>query len=121
MLNSDREVKSNGRVRDRQSKSLMRELPAETLPCVLDTPSDTVLFALDARGAGGGRRGALAVGSGLHLLDEVSGAAAANVVDGGLLGAQTLLLLELLVEAEDGTFGLAHIASTATAGSIEGV
>ena len=61
------------------------------------------------------------MGSGLHLVDEVAGTAAANVVDGCLLGAETFLLLELLVEAEDGAFRLLHVASTATTGSVEGV
>jgi hypothetical protein len=99
----------------------VRELPAQTLPCVLDAPSHAILFALDARGARGGGGRALTVRSGLHLVDKVSGSATANVVDGGLLGAQTLLLLELLVEAEDGAFGLSHVAGTATASSVEGV
>lgn len=99
----------------------MRELPAEALPCLLDTPSDAILFALDTRGARGGRGGALSVASGLHLVDEVAGSATADVVDRGLLGAQTLLLLELLIEAEDGAFRLPHVAGTATASSVSGI
>ena len=61
------------------------------------------------------------MGSGLHLVDQVAGTATANVVDGCLLGAETFLLLEFLVEAEDGAFRLLHVAGTATTGGVEGV
>lgn len=101
--------------------TLVRELPAEALPCVLDAPSYAILFALDARGARGGRGGELARASGLHLVDKVAGSAAADVVNGSLLRAQTLLLLKLLIEAEDGAFRLPHVAGTATASGVGGI
>lgn len=61
------------------------------------------------------------MGSGLHLINKVSSTAATDVVDGCLLSAEAFLLLEFLVEAEDGAFRLLHVASTATTGSVEGV
>jgi hypothetical protein len=100
---------------------LVRELPAQALPCGLHAAADAVLLALYARGAGSGGGGVLALGSGLHLVDEVAGTAATDVVDGCLLGAEAFLLLEFLVEAKDGTLRLLHVASTATAGGVEGV
>lgn len=98
---------------------LVRELTAEAVPCSLHASSDAVLVGLDTRGRAGA---VLALGSGLHLVNEVAGTATADVVDGSLLGAEALLLLELLVEAEHGTLLLAvHVASAATARGEEGV
>lgn len=56
----------------------------------------------------------------LHLVDEVACASTADVVDGSLLGAKALLLLEFLVEAEHGSFPLAvHVAgATAARGKV---
>lgn len=80
----------------------------------LQTPADAILLALNraARGCG-----VLALTPRLHLVDEVAGTTTTDVVDGGLLAAQTLLLLELLIKAEHGAFLVgAHVASTTTSG-----
>lgn len=91
---------------------VVRHLAGQTAAPPLQTPADTILLAFD-RAAG--RRGVLALAPGLHLINEVSGAATADVVDGGLLAAQALLLLEFLVKAEHGALLVcAHVASTAT-------
>lgn len=62
----------------------------------------------------------VALRAGLHFINEVSCAAAADVIDGRLLAAEALLLLEFLVEAEHGTFPLAvHVScSTAARGEV---
>jgi hypothetical protein len=93
--------------------ALVAELPAQPVPRRLDAPANAVLLAATAAHAG---RAVLALAAGLHLVNEVAGTAAANVVDGCLLRAQTLLLLELLVEAEHGALLLAaHVSSAAAA------
>jgi hypothetical protein len=98
---------------------LVRESPAEAVPRSLHAAPDTVLVALVRRR---GARAVLALAARLHLVDEVAGTAAANVVHGSLLGAETLLLLEFLVKAEHGAFLFAvHVACAAAARGEEGV
>lgn len=64
-------------------------------------------------------RGALA---GVHLVDEVAGAAAADVVDGRLVLHHPALALQLLVEAEDGALALlVEVAGATAAGEEVGV
>jgi hypothetical protein len=93
--------------------ALVAELPAQPVPRGLDAPAYTVLLTSTARNTG---RAVLALAAGLHLVNEVSGTAATDVVDGCLLRAQTLLLLELLVEAEHGALLLAaHVSGSASA------
>src|SRR5690242_20896386 len=91
---------------------VVRHLAGQTAAPPLETPTDTILLALNraARGCG-----VLALTSGLHLVDEVTGTATANVVDRSLLAAKTLLLLELLIKTEHGAlFVGAHVTSTTT-------
>lgn len=98
---------------------LVRELTAHAVPRSLNASSNAVLVRLGARCRAGA---VLALAAGLHLIDEVTGTTTADVVDGGLLRAKALLLLELLVEAEHGTLLLAvHVTSAAAARGEEGV
>lgn len=103
---------------DVERRLLVRKLARELPPCAVDAAAYAVLVALDAAGAAGG---VLALALGLHLVDVVAGTATTDVVDGGLLGAEALLLLELLVEGEHGTLGLLHVAGTTTANGVDGV
>ena len=97
----------------------MRELAAEAVPCSLHAAANAILVGLSRRCRAGT---VLALGAGLHLVNEVAGTSTADVVDGSLLGAEALLLLELLVEAEHGALLLAvDVAGAATAGGEEGV
>jgi hypothetical protein len=43
------------------------------------------------------------------------------VVDGCLLAPQALLLLQFLVEAEHGAFGLLHVTCAAATGGVDGI
>lgn len=98
---------------------LVRELAAQPVPRSLHAASDTVLVGLGTRGRA---CAVLALASGLHLVDKVAGTTTANVVDGGLLRAEALLLLEFLVKAEHGTLLLAvHVAGAAATRGEEGV
>ena len=93
---------------------VVRHLAGQTAAPSLQTPADPILLALNRAAR---RRRILALGPRLHLFDKVSGPAATNVVDGGLLAAQRLLQLEFLVEAEHGAFFVrAHVAGTTTTG-----
>jgi hypothetical protein len=93
----------------------VRERPAQPVPRALNTATNTILVAAVR---GHGARAVLALRTGLHLVDEVARSTAANVVDGSLLGAQTLLLLQFLVEAEHGALLFTvHVACTAAARS----
>lgn len=98
---------------------IIGNLPRQAVAPPLQAPADTVLLALDRAGR---RCRVLTLALGLHLIDKVAGTTTANVVDGGLLAAQTLLLLELLVKAEHGALLVcAHVTSaTATRSKVAG-
>lgn len=89
------------------------ELLGNAVPGALDASSNTGL-RVGGR-VGGGR--VLALWSRVHLVDCVAGATTADVVDGGSVLAEALLLGELLVEGEHGSLLLAvDVAGSATAG-----
>ena len=96
----------------------MRELAAQPLPRTIHAPPYAIFLALHALRLASGR--VLPLATRLHLIDEVSRTSASNVVHGCLLGAQTLLLLEFLVEAEHGALALLHVAGAAAASRVEG-
>lgn len=96
----------------------MAELPAQPLPRTIHTPPHAVLVALHTARR---TRAVVALSPGLHFVDEVAGAAAPNVVHGCLLAAQTLLLLQLLVEGEHGAFATLHVACAAAASGVHAV
>ena len=93
---------------------LLGEGRSHTIPCALQAPP----YAASARR--GLARGTAALRPGrVSLVCEVSGAAAADVVDGGLVLHHLALALELLVEAEDGPLlGVVHVAGAAAAGCV---
>lgn len=69
-----------------------------------------------------GRRSRVLAAGLLALLDEVASSAAANVVDGGSVLPETLLLDELLVKGEHGALLLAvDVAGATTAAGEESV
>jgi len=91
------------------------DVPRQPVPRRLDAPAHTVLLALNAAGRRAVR--VLALATRLHLIDKIARATTANMVHGSLLGAQTFLLLQFLVEAEHGPLLLAvHVAGAAAAG-----
>jgi len=97
---------------------LSGELAGDLVPGALDAAAHAVLLAV---GGGVGRRRVGSSRAG-HLVDGVAGAAAADVVDGGGVLAQALLLGELLVEAEHGALLLAvDVAGAAAARGEVGV
>lgn len=101
-----------GKCKDFNHLRVAREGLANPSPSTLDAPADTGLGLSAGVGAGG----VLAVGrAGVHLVDIVSGAAAADVVDGGGVLTEALLLGELLVEGEHGAFLLAMDVAGAAA------
>lgn len=82
------------------------------MPGTLDASSNTGLRV----GGRVGRSRVLAEGPRVHLVDCVAGAATADVVDGGSVLAEALLLGELLVEREHGSLLLAvDVAGSAAA------
>ena len=96
-----------------------RELPGDLLPGTFDAATDAA-FGVGAHV----RRGRVLAAGLLALLGtkEVTGTATADVIDGGSILAETLLLGELLVEGEHGTLLLAvHVAGSTAAASEEGV
>lgn len=99
------------------SSLVARELPRHLAPGTLHAASDAALRV----GAEVGRGRVLAARL-CALLDEVACATAADVVDGGGVLAETLLLGELLIKGEHGSLLLAvDVACTATAAGEESV
>lgn len=99
------------------STLVARELARHLVPGALDGGADAALRV----GACSRRGRVLALGL-LALLDEVAGAAAADVVDGGGVLAEAFLLSELLVKGEHGAFLLAvDVAGAAASAGEEGV
>ena len=101
----------------RQAILVARELPRHLVPGALNGAANTAL-----RVGAHSRRGRVLAAGLLALLDEVAGSATANVVDGGGVLPEALLLGEFLVKGEHGALLLAvDVAGAATAAGEEGV